>query len=71
MSSRNTAAIVCINKHIVPTCSPAPYIHSLYISSYYDCYNLALLVEAFIGVVVNKEDRLEHGGMKKGDGVAE
>lgn len=40
----------------------------IHISQWYDCYNLALLVEAFIGVVVNKEDRLEHEGMKKGVG---
>jgi hypothetical protein len=29
------------------------------------------LVEAFIGVVVNKEDSLEDEGMKKGNEVAE
>jgi hypothetical protein len=29
------------------------------------------LLEAFIGVAVNKEDRLEDEGMKMGDEVAE
>jgi len=29
------------------------------------------LLEALIGVAVNKEDRLEDGGMEKGDEVAE
>ena len=37
-----------------------------HISTQHYYYNLAWLLEAFIGVAVNKEDRLEDGGYEKG-----
>jgi hypothetical protein len=72
MLSRNTAAVFCINKQIVPICSPVLYTACINnISPQHYCYDLAWLLEAFTGVAVNKQDRLEDEGMKMGDEVAE